>query len=89
MVNNHSIISRLVNIDIISSSYVKDSIQLSIYSFLPNVSPVHKILENPTNFFYHPTTSYTINNITVWLSDQNGNELNLRGENSSARFHLR
>ena len=87
MVNILTINSILVNIDIISVSYVNDSTQPTIYSFFPDVSPWYKIIENPHNLLYLPITSDTIHSITIWLTDQNGNELNLRGENLSMRFH--
>ena len=89
MVNILTINSILVNIDIISGSYVNDSTQPTIYSFFPDVSPGYKIIENPHNLLYLPITADTIHSITIWLTDQNGNELNLRGENLSMRFHLR
>ena len=89
MVNILTINSILVNIDIISGSYVNDSTQPTIYSFFPNVSSGYKIIENSHNPLYLPITADTIHSITIWLTDQNGNELNLRGENLSIRFHLR
>ena len=88
MVNIHAIYSILANIDIISGSYVNGSTQPTIYSFFPNVSPRCKIIEIHHNLLYLPITSDTIHSITVWLTDQNGNELNLRGDNLSMRFHL-
>ena len=89
MVNILTINSILVNIDIISGSNVNGSTLPTIYSFFPNVSPGYKIIENSQNLLYLPITSDTIHCITVWLTDQNGNELNLRGENLSMRFHLK
>ena len=89
MVNILTINSILVIIDIISGSYVNGSTQPTIYSFFPNVSPGCKIIENPQNRLYLSIISDTIHRITIWLTDQNGNELNLRGENLSMRFHLR
>ena len=53
------------------------------------MSPGYKIIENPQNLLYPSITSDTIHSIIIWLTDQNGNELNLRGENLSMRFHLR
>ena len=88
MVNILTINSMLVNIDIISGSYVNGSTQPTIYSFFPDVFHGYKIIENPHNLLYLPITSDTIHSITIWLRDQNGNELNLRGENLSMRFHL-
>ena len=51
--------------------------------------PDIKLSKNPHNLLYLPITSDTIHSITIWLTDQNGNELELRGENLSMRFHLR
>ena len=81
MDNILTINSILLNIDIISGSYVNDSTQPTIYSFFPDVSPGYKIIENPHNLIYLPITADTIHSITIWLTDQNGNEVNLVGEN--------
>ena len=89
MVNILTINSILVNIDIISASYVNGSTQPTIYSFFPNVSPWYEIIENSHNPLYRPITTDTIYCIIIWLTDQNGDELNLRGENLSMRFHMR
>ena len=57
MVNILTIKSILVNIDIISGSYVNGSTQPTIYSFFPDVSPGYKIIENLHNLLYLPITS--------------------------------
>ena len=44
MVNILTINSILVNIDIISGSYVNGSTQTTIYSFFPDVSPGYEII---------------------------------------------
>ena len=88
MVNILTINSILINIDIISGSYVNGFTQPTIYSFFPDVSPGYKIIENSDNLLYL-LTSDTIHSIIIWLTDQKGNELNLRGEYLSMRFHLR
>ena len=49
MVNILTINSILVNIDIISGCYVNGSTPPTIYSFFPDLSPGHKIIENPHN----------------------------------------
>ena len=88
MVNILTVNSILVNIDIISGSYFTGSTQPTIYSFFPDVSSGYNIIENPHNPLYLQITADTIHSITIWQSDQNGNELNLRGENLSMRLHL-
>ena len=75
MVNILTISSILVNIDIISGNYVNVSTQPTIYSFFPDVSTGYTIIENPHNLLYLPITADTIHSITIWLTDQNRNEL--------------
>ena len=89
MINILTINSVLVSIDIISGSYVNGSTQPTIYSFFPDVSPGYKIIENPDKLFYLTITSDTSHSISIFLTHQHENELNLRGENLSMRFHLR
>ena len=48
IVNIIQVNSILVNLDIVSGSYVNDSATLTIYSFYPNVSPGYKIVERPS-----------------------------------------
>ena len=67
MVNILTINSILVNIDIISDSYVNGFRQPTICSFFPDVSPGYKIIENPHNLLYLPITAETIHSITIWL----------------------
>ena len=89
MVNILTINSILVNIDIISGSYVNSSTQPTIYSLFPDVSSGYNIVENPHNRLHLPITADTNHSITIWLTDQNGNEFNIGRENLSIRFHLR
>ena len=51
-VNILSINSILVDIDIISGSYVNGQRNPTIYSFFPGVSPEYKIIETPANLVY-------------------------------------
>ena len=48
IVNIIQVNSILVNLDIISGSYVNGSASPTIYSFYPNVSPGYKIVERPS-----------------------------------------
>ena len=57
--------------------------------FFPNVAPGYKIIETPANLVYLPTTLDAIYSMEITLTDQNGPQLNLRGENISIRFHVR
>ena len=81
--------SILVNIDIISGSYVNGATKSTIYSFFPNVSPGYKIIESPVNLTYLPITLSTIDSLNVMITDQDYNLLNLRNEKLTIRFHIR
>ena len=65
VVNILSIDSILVNIDIVSGSYVNGTTKNTIYSFFPKVSPGYKIIETPRNLVYLPITLDTIDRLTV------------------------
>ena len=88
-VNILSINSIFVNIDIIDGSYVNGKTKNTIYSFFPNVAPGFKIIESPVNLVYLPILPYTIQNLSLSITDQDENLLNLRGEKLTARFHIR
>ena len=66
MVNMLTINSIIVNIDIISGSYVNGFTQSTIYSFFLDVSPGYKIIENSHNFLYLPITVDTVHSITIF-----------------------
>jgi len=89
VVNILSINSILMNVDVFVRSYVNGRTQNTIYSFFPNVSPGYKIVENPRNLVYLPVILDKINKMETVVTDQNGKQLNLRGENLTIRYHLR
>ena len=82
--------SILVNIDIISGSYINGSLSPVLYSFYPNVSPGFKIVERPNpSLIYYPVNRREIDSIRVWLRDQNNSPIDLRGERVTVRISLR
>ena len=81
--------SILINIDIISGSYVNGTTKSTIYSFFPDVSPGYKIIESPVNLVYLPITLDTIDSLNVTITDQDYHLLNLRNEKLTIRFHIR
>ena len=88
-VNILSIDSIFVNIDIIDGSYVNGKTKNTIYSFFPDVGPGFKIIESPVNLVYLPILPYTIQNLSLSITDQDENLLNLRNEKLTIRFHIR
>ena len=90
IVNITSINSVLVNVDIISGSYVNGNQSPAIYSFSPNsVPPGYFISEHPNPPIYYPLNRSYINSIKVWLTDQNNNLIDLRGETITVRLCIR
>lgn len=85
-----SINSVLVNVDFISGSYVNSKLLTAIYSFDPNkVPPGFKLNEKPNPLIYYPVNRSTIDSIRVWLTDQNNNPIDLRGERITVRLQIR
>ena len=81
IVNIIQVNSILVNLDIISGSYVNGSASPTIYSFYPNVSRGYKIIDRPSpSLVFYPVSRNEINSMRVWLTDQNNASIDLRGE---------
>ena len=87
IVNIIQVNSILVNLDIISGSYVNGSASPTIYSFYPNVSPGYKIVERPSpSLVFYPVSRNEFNSMRVWLTDQNNDSIDLRGEQITVRI---
>jgi len=81
----------LVNIDIISGSYVNGNQSPCIYSFDPyKVPPGYKLDErpNPTLIFY-PINRTNIHKLRIWLTDQNNKPVDFRGERVTIKIYIR
>ena len=89
LVNIMSVNSILVHCIIIHYSYMPGTQAPVAYNFFPNAAPGQKILEAPHNLIYLPVTVDIISTLSVWLMNQHGELLDLRGEELTIRFHLR
>jgi hypothetical protein len=71
-------------------SYVNGFQAPTLYCFHPNVSPGYKIVERPNpSLIYYPISRHDISRMRVWLTDQNGDLIDLRGEAITVRVHVR
>ena len=87
IVNIIQVNSILVNLDIISGSYVNCSASPTIYSFYLNVSPGYKIVERPSpSLVFYPVSRNEINSMRVWLTDQNNDSIDSRGEQITVKI---
>jgi len=81
--------SILVHCDIISGSYIGSTSSPVLYSFYPDAAPGEKIVEKPQHLVYLPVTlTGNISGIRIWLTDQDENPLDLRGEKLTIRCEL-
>ena len=80
----------LVNVDIISGSFVNETSTPAIHVFSPNVGPGYKIRERPQPelTYYEVNRSY-IDSIRVWLTDKNKNLIDFQGERVTLRITIR
>lgn len=81
--------SILVHCDLVGASYLNGTRVPIIHSFFPLADPGDKIVEKPVQYIYLPISSDVIRHISVWLTDQDQNLLNLREETLTIKFHLR
>ena len=59
------------------------------YNSFPKAAPCQKILEAPHNLIHLPVTVDVISTLSVWLTDQQGELLDSRGEELTIGFPLR
>ena len=86
LVNILSVNSILVHCDVIAASRLNGIDAPLIYSFFPDVGPGDKIVSIPLHLIYSPLTLNIISLIMCWLTDQNGRELELQGEEVTITF---
>ena len=89
LVNIMSVNSILVHRNMIHSSHMRGTQAPVAYNFFPNAAPGQNTLEAPHNLIYLPATVEVISTLSVWLTEQHGKLLDLRGEELTIRFHLR
>ena len=79
----------LVHCDIIESSRLNGIAAPIIYTFFPDAAPGDKIISIPRHLIYVPLTLNVISRMTCWVTDQNGKDLNLQGEELTLTFHVK
>ena len=89
IVNILRVNSILVHCDVINPTRVNGIFAPVIYNFFPNVSPGEKIVSQPKHLIYVPLTMSVIPSMTAWVTDQNHNLLDLRGQQLTLTFHIR
>lgn len=78
-----------VECNIIRGSFNNGKPTHTIYEFFPDVPPGYKVSEVPRNLIYLPVAVRVIDNLEIQICDQDGKRVDLRGEKTSIRLHLR
>ena len=81
--------SILVDCNLVNGSFYNGLSGHILHQFAATTPPGYKIVEVPANVIYLPVNTSVIDNITIKLTDQDGNLLNLRGETVTIRLHLK
>ena len=89
IINILSVNSILVHCDVIESSRLNGIEAPIIYTFFPDAAPGDKIISIPRHLIYIPLTLNVITRMTCWVTDQNGKELDLQGEELTLTFHVK
>ena len=87
-VNIMRVNSIFVHTNVIGSAYVNGSQSPVVYSFFPDIPPGGKIIVQPSVLIYLPISLSVISRLTSWLTDQDNQELNLRGEELTIKYHV-
>ena len=89
LVNITPLNSILENCKVIKGSYLNGEQKPILYAFTPNVPPGYRIVENIYSRVFLPISIHTLDNINIRLTDQNLNEINVRGEEVTVRLEIR
>ena len=79
----------LVQCDVISGSTINGKPAPVIFNYSPNVQAGRKIVAEPVVPIYLPVTVDHIHELSVWITDQDNNLLDLQKEDIVVTFHLR
>ena len=79
----------LVQCDVISGSTINGKPSPVIFNYSPNVQAGRKIVAEPVVPIYLPVSVDHIHELSVWITDQDNNLLDLQKEDIVVTFHLR
>ena len=89
-VNITDINSVTIRCNLIDSSYINGSLTDIVHSFSPTVPPGYLMNVQPRNLISLPINKQSmISQMTIRITDQSGNEINLNGERATFYIGLR
>ena len=75
--------------DFISHSYLNEAKYPTLYKFYPKVAPGYKIIQTPQNLIYLPVNRNPLNEIRLWLTDQDRKPIVLQNEKLTVTIYIR
>jgi hypothetical protein len=75
--------------NVITGSYDNEKPTQILYEFSPIVPPGYKLVEVPLNVIYLPVAVSRITELSLKITDQDGQPINLRGESIAVRLYLK
>lgn len=78
-----------INCNVAKGSYLNGKPSHTIHQFYPNVPPGYRIIEVPYTVIYHTINTNLLHNLTVDITDQEGELVDFRGEEITVRLCLR
>lgn len=78
-----------INCNIVTNSFNNGKPVHILHTFSPNVEAGFKMIETPTNIIYLPINTRYINEITVQITDQDGNLVNFNRESVAISLNLK
>lgn len=86
---NAGIVAWIVECSLVEGSYSNGSSSQVLFTFVPGTPPFGALFCEPINLSYTKISKNVISEIRLRLTDQNGNRLNLNGENIVYELHVR
>lgn len=78
-----------IECNITTAAFYEERLSHTLYEFAPSVEPGYSINIEPKNIIYLPINTSRIDNITLKLVDQDGDQVDFRGEQIVIRLELK
>lgn len=78
-----------VQCNIAGGSYLNGRPTHTVHQFYPSVGAGYKIAETPAHIVYLPVIVRSVNTLSIRLEDQQGQRIDLRGEELTVVLHMR
>lgn len=79
-----------IDCDLVAGAFLNGQHTHTLHEFIPSYdSSRYKIVEQPRNLIYLPIVRHHINQINIWVLNQNGEPIDFQGGQFRCRIHVR